>query len=161
MKLRQIEIDFDIHKMIEMERRDFDEPPNAALRRLLRLPDHPTEKADTTESLLDVAALKAGRPFVEGGVSVPHGSKARMTYQRGQQVYEGQFLDGKLVVNGVQYSALSPAAKALAITKNGTSPKELNGWLYWEVKFPGEIAWRKMDDLRKQFVKNLKLDIEV
>ena len=36
-EMRTIKIDFDIHKRIEMERRGFDDPPNAALRRLLGL----------------------------------------------------------------------------------------------------------------------------
>ena len=84
-----------------------------------------------------------------------------MKYQRGQQIYEGRFLDGDLVVNGVRYSALSPAAKALAVTKNGEHPKELNGWLYWEVKLPGEVDWRKMIDLRTEAFKDLNIELDL
>ena len=36
-EVRTIEIDFDIHKLIETERRSFAESPNMVLRRLLNL----------------------------------------------------------------------------------------------------------------------------
>jgi hypothetical protein len=152
MQLRQIEIDFDIHQMIELERKGFDEPPYQALRRLLKLgaskgagPLTQPQSAPTASS----DAVSVGKPFYADGVLIPHGSKARMTYARGTQVYEGEFLDGKLVVNGTSYSALSPAASALGITKNGTTTS-LDGWLYWEAKFPGESTWRKLSELREK-----------
>ncbi len=159
MELRQIEIDFDIHQMIELERRGFDEPAYVALRRLLSLPAKEKNSDNQTESARGANTSNqrnAGKPFVQDGVQVPHGSRARMEYMRGEQVYEGEFLDGKLVVNGIDYKALSPAAKALAITKNGTHPDELNGWLYWEAQFPGETRWRKLWDLREEARKKRK-----
>ena len=152
MQLRQIEIDFDIHQMIELERRGFDEPPYVALRRLLKLSGIGGEQAQVKAKEPPQISAKAeenGKPFYADGVLVPHGSLARMKYARGTQVYEGQFLDGKLVVNGISYSALSPAASALGITKNGTTTS-LDGWLYWEAKFPGETNWRKLSDLREK-----------
>ena len=36
--MEKIEIDWDIHKLIEAERKGFDEPQYVALRRLLKLP---------------------------------------------------------------------------------------------------------------------------
>ena len=39
MDFTSIEIDFDIHKLIELERRSFTEKPFIALRRLLKLPE--------------------------------------------------------------------------------------------------------------------------
>ncbi|MDP2620374.1 MAG: hypothetical protein Q8P46_09385 [Hyphomicrobiales bacterium] len=148
-QLSSIEIDFDIHKLIETERRSFDEPPYVALRRLLKLP--PLDPRMTIET-----PRGEGRPFVQDGVEVPHGSLARMEYQRGSQVYEGQFLDGVLVVNGTSYLSLSAAADALAVTKDG-GKTSLNGWLYWKAKFPGESRWRSLKDLRNQHRKNRKL----
>ncbi len=141
-QLQKMDIDWDIHKMIESERRSFDEPPYIALRRLLKLPaldDLPlTEKPEYGHGL----------PWVEEGVEVPHGSMARMEYLRGSQVYEGRFLNGKLVVNGTSYDTLSAAASALAVTKDG-SKTALNGWLYWKVKFPGETVWRSLNEMRR------------
>lgn len=140
MQLRTIEIDFDIHKMIEAERTSFSEPEFVVLRRLLKLPaPQPKPEANFTSD--------DGLPFVEDGVTILHGSDARMTYQRGTQVYLGKFLTGKLVVDGREYSALSAAASDLGITKEGTKTS-LNGWLYWEVKFPGTAKWHPMKKLR-------------
>ena len=152
MQLTQIEIDFDIHQMIELERRGFEEQPYVALRRLLKLPERGREAFSDRRPLTQNSTStheETGKPFVEDGVSIPHGSMARMKYQRGSQVYEGQYLDGKLVVNGVKYASLSPAASALGITKNGGTTS-LNGWLYWEAKFPGKTTWQKLSDLRKK-----------
>ncbi len=138
-QLQSMEVDWDIHKMVETERRSFDEPPYFALRRLLKLPAlkaSPEPEAGT------------GLPWVEDGVEVPHGSLARMEYLRGSQVYEGRFLNGKLVVNGKSYEAVSAAASALAKTKDG-NPTSLNGWLYWKAKFPGETVWRSLGEMRQ------------
>jgi len=142
MKLQKIDIDFDIYKLIETERKSFEEAPYMALRRLLNLP--PPAASDSKATNL----FGEGNPFIEDGVSVPHGSRARMKYMRGTQIYEGNFLDGSLEVNGKSYSSLSSAAKDLAITKKGTNPS-LNGWLYWEVKYPNETTWHSMHELRK------------
>lgn len=141
MELRSIEIDFDIYKMVETERRGFDEPQYVALRRLLGLPDPVVE-----ESVDEVS--REGLPFVEDGVSILHGSDARMRYLRGTQLYEGKFLDGMLVVDGKKYPTLSAAASDLARTKDGNKTS-LNGWLYWEVRAPGTARWRSMKDLRE------------
>lgn len=142
MHLRKIDIDFDIHKLIETERRSFEEAPYIALRRLLGLP----EVAEV--EINELVAAKGGRPFIEDGVVIPSGSLARMKYQRGSQVYEGRFVDGVLEVDGKQYSALSTAASDLAVTKKG-SKTSLNGWLYWEAKFPNENSWRSLNELRE------------
>ena len=142
MMFETIEIDFDIHKMIENERRGFDEPPRIALRRLLSLPDEEVK-------IVSPAGIPEGRPWREGSVEIPHGSEARMAYQRGSQVFEGHFLNGRLVVNGQEFSTLSSAASALARTKDGTVPS-LNGWNYWEVKLPGQDRWLPIKLLRKR-----------
>ena len=65
--MRTIEIDFDIHKLIEAERRSFDEEPYVALRRLLKLPEPARE-----------LAKPAGRALRSEGVTREHGSKLRV-----------------------------------------------------------------------------------
>ena len=141
MKLHKIEIDWDIHKLIEQERRGFDESPYLALRRLLKLPDAATPKNEIGSE------DETGIPWMEDNVVVPHGSLARMEYDRGNQVYEGKFLNGKLVVNGEEFDTLSGAASAVAVTRAGTKTS-LNGWLYWQVKFTGDSEWRYLSALR-------------
>ncbi len=86
-------------------------------------------------------------PWTDEGVIIPHGSRARMEYARGSQVYEGRFLNGKLVVDGQGYKSLSAAADAVAITKAGKKTF-LNGWLYWKVQFPDETQWRSLQEMR-------------
>ena len=146
MRLRTIEIDFDIHKLIELERKSFDESEYVVLRRLLKLPD-----------LSDImsgkeASASEGRPFIQESVVVPHGSLAKMEYGRGSQLYDGKFLDGFLVVNGERYTTLSAAAGDLAVTKDGKKTS-LNGWNYWSAKFPGETKWKRLLDLRREAAK--------
>jgi hypothetical protein len=144
--MEKIEIDWDIHKLIEAERRGFDEPPYVALRRLLKMP--PITPAPEQ---LRLEPVSAGIPWTEEGVTVPHGSAARMEYDRGRQIYEGQFLNGRLVVNGQTFKTLSAAASALALTKDGTHTN-LNGWNYWHAKFPGETKWRFLRDFRRRLI---------
>lgn len=151
--LQKIDIDWDIHRVIEAERRGFDEPPFVALRRLLKLPE------------LEVSAVAApadggGLPWHEDGVSVPHGALARMTYQRGRQVFEGKFVNGRLVVNGKSFVSLSAAANALAETKDGRKT-QLNGWNYWEALLPGEKTWRSLKQMREDSRANLLEGIDI
>jgi len=150
MTLATIEIDFDIHKMIEGERRSFSEPHYVALRRLLKLPDIEPAKEETRDS--------EGRSWREGLVELPHGTLARMAYNRGKQVFEGEFLDGKLVVNGRSFAALSEAASELARTKAGKKT-QLNGWIYWEARLPGETKWRRLSDMRDEATRKLKIKL--
>jgi hypothetical protein len=144
VRLVPMDVDFDIHKRVEAERRSFDEPQYVALRRLLGLPDVSVSAVSANDS-----SSSAGRPWKDGHVEVPHGSDARMAYGRGKQHFAGKFLDGKLVVDGRSFSSLSDAASTLAVTKYGDHPS-LNGWNYWEVRFPGEAEWRAMDTLRRE-----------
>ncbi len=71
-----------------------------------------------------------------------------MEYLRGSQVYEGRFLNERLAVNRRSFDTLSEAASALTVTKSGTKTT-LNGWRYWQVKFPGERKWRAMNEMRQ------------
>ena len=158
MKYRKIEIDFEIHQLIEMERRSFDEPENAALRRLLNLDD--AKRSDDSEASADRRLAERleqtlnsetggeGRPFIEDGVVIPSGTLARMSYLRGAQRYEGRFIDGNLKVGNETFTSFSSAARSLAVTKDG-SKTSLNGWLYWEVKKPGSTKWERVWDLRE------------
>ena len=143
MEMTTIEIDFDIYKLIEGERRSFSEQPFHALRRLLSLP--PAEEAPSD----DPTNSNAGQPWIDDGVVIPHGSLARMEYGRGSQQYSGKFLDGSLVVNGLKYQSLSEAAGALAKTKSGGATS-LNGWNYWEVQLPGSDRWELLDHVRRR-----------
>jgi hypothetical protein len=146
--MEKIEIDWEIHQMIEAERKGFAEPRYLALRRLLGLSAPAAAPAPETAPI--VQALGDGMPWTKNGVTIPHGAPARMEYGRGSwfQVYEGQFLNGRLVVNDQSFDTLSAAAKALATTKDGKKTS-LDGWLYWKVKLPGDTEWRSIGGMRR------------
>lgn len=139
---RTIEIDFDIHKLIEAERRGFDEAPNETLRRLLKL------GAAVGPAISPKPAPK-GRPWSGDGVVLAHGTKLRMSYNG--RTYEGQILDGKWVVEGKTFSSPSGAASGTATTKKGTKTR-LDGWIYWEVKPAGADGWTRLDSLTPKTV---------
>jgi hypothetical protein len=141
--MESIEVDWDIHKLIEAERRGFEEPPYVALRRLLSLPSPLGEEAGKAE------VSSQGIAWSEDGVTVPHGTAAKMEYLHGRQSYEGRFENGRLMVNGRSFSTLSEAASALAVTKDGTKTN-LNGWLYWQVRLPGQSRWTFLRDMRSK-----------
>jgi len=90
-----------------------------------------------------------GADFEQDGVVIPHGTPARMEYLNGEQIYEGRFEDGVLMVNGYAYSSLSTAANSLAITKDGKKTN-LNGWLYWKAQLPGSPDWVSLKELRDE-----------
>ena len=146
---RTIEVDFEVHKAIEVERRSFDERANDVLRRLLRLPENPADKLRNNEPGITVDdqidALGEGAAWRGKGVVLPNGTKVRMEYNG--TLYQGEIKGGRWDVGGQIFKTPSAAAGALAMTRNGTRTK-LNGWIYWEVLKPGEQRWVKLEQLR-------------
>ncbi len=141
-KLRTIEIDFDIHRLIELERKGFDEPEYLALRRLLKLPAPETQEEQ--EASISYSTQE-GRSWIGKGVELPHGTEVRMTY--GGKTYHGKIDDGEWVVEGVHTRSPSAAAGSAARTKDGKHPA-LNGWNYWEVKRPNDENFIPLKNLR-------------
>jgi hypothetical protein len=147
-EMKTIEIDFDIHRLIELERKGFDEPENAALRRLLKLPmlgapltDRKAESgSDEPDSVASIGVAWSWK-----GVVLPHGTQLRMDY-RGQMV-RGHVEQGKWVIDGKSYTSPSDAAGSSVVTKGCERPS-LNGWVYWEVKRPNDGNWRKLQSLK-------------
>ncbi len=128
--MRTIEIDFDIHKKIELERTSFEESPNAVLRRLLGLAKEPIAPTGAEE---DPKTSWRDRD----GLTLPHGTKLRMTY--GGRTHEGAIERGTWLVEGQKFHSPSGAA-SVARTKKGQATK-LNGWNYWEARLPGSTEW--------------------
>jgi hypothetical protein len=136
MDRRTIEIDFDIHKLIEAEKKSFAESDNMALRRLLRLP---------VDTRAPTPSPSPGREWFGEGLRLPHGTELRMTYNR--RLHTGFIEDGQWKVEGGTYSSPSAAAGGVARTKKGEHTN-LDGWKYWEVKFPGQVKWFAMAAMR-------------
>ena len=142
--MQTIEIDFDVHKKIELERTGFDDSPNAALRRLLGLPEIAARDAPPTPTQ---GAAQGWRETGEGNhLILPNGTLLQMTYNG--RTYEGAIERGVWVVGGQEYGSPSGAAEGVARTKRGGRAK-LNGWIYWKAKRPGEREWTSVLDLSK------------
>lgn len=142
-EIRTIEIDFDVHKVIEAERRSFSETANTVLRRLLRLPE--------SDNAFEPAPASSGneKAWSEKGVTLPHGTEVRMSYNG--QLYEGQIRDGKWVIGNKEFNSPSGAASGIAVTKRGKRTR-LDGWMYWEVLIPSESNWTPLKILRRNAV---------
>jgi hypothetical protein len=150
--MRAIEIDFDVHKCIEAERRGFDESPNDALRRLLKLP----EKEPVPSVASETMQVKGQRAWEGDGVILPHDTKLRMEYGRPKRVYQGAIIDGDWMVNGQIFDSPSGAASGVAITGSGGQTR-LNAWTLWEVQRPGDVGWIHIDTLRKSEARRVRL----
>lgn len=135
--LRQIEIDLEVHKRIELAKRSFAETENEVLRRLLGV--------DVAQSQL----VQAGRAWSGKGVSLPHGTELQMEYNG--RVHNGRIDEGSWLVEGESFSSPSAAAGGVALTKAGTRPS-LDGWIYWQVKRPVDDNWVPLKSLRQQAV---------
>ena len=131
MKLRSIEIDFDVHKVIELNRRDFDETPNIVLRRLLGISNEQQTSEDQPS--------KRFRSWRKGRVELPHGTELRASYNG--ETETAKIVDGEWVnSDGSKHRAPSSALAAFARTKSGDSTS-LNGKVYWEIRLPESDDW--------------------
>ena len=144
--LRTIQIDLAIHKAIEKERKTLDEPEMACLHRLLKI--SPIEESKNEG--FSAAASKKGISLGYG-VFLPNGAQLRMRFHG--KIHDAEIRDGKFQVNGKAFSAPSPAAMAITVYR-------VNGWIKWEVKFPGSVQWRLLDLLRERSGKSL-FDLEI
>lgn len=140
-QMRSIEIDFDVHKHIEIARLAFDESPNDVLRRLLAINTSRTPAAVAAE-----IQKPKGSAWYGKGVELPHGTELRMEYNG--KIHLGQIDNSVWKVEGTQSSSPSDAAASVARTKDGGKPS-LNGWNYWHVKRPTDRTWRPISALRK------------
>jgi hypothetical protein len=139
---RSIEIDFEVHQKIELERTSFEELPNDALRRLLGL----GLKAQIAQTINARDNLPIGRAWSGKGVTLPHSTELKMEYNG--SVHLGTIDDGIWMVEGTQCKSPSDAASAVAKTRGGRTTS-LNGWIYWQVKRPTDRKWVRIDALRK------------
>ncbi|MGQ0567684.1 MAG: winged helix-turn-helix domain-containing protein [Gemmobacter sp.] len=136
-EFRSVEIDFDVHKRIELARESFSETPNEVLRRLLGL--------DASLAVQQVIGAAKMRAWSGKGVQLPHGTRLRMDYNG--RTHEGEIVDGLWIIEGERFSSPSAAAGGVARTKDGKRTN-LDGWIYWWALLPSEGAWVKLSELR-------------
>ena len=128
--MQTIEIDFDVFKEITVRRKNESITPNDVLRELFGL--------DPGQGPMPKLA-QSGKPWVAKGVLFPHGTEFRSSHKG--QMYYARIEDGSLILNGKKFC--SPSAAAIEITGN-----TVNGWVFWECKFPGKPNWQSINTLR-------------
>ncbi len=137
--MRSIEIDFEVHQAIEAERRGFDDPPNAALRRLLGL---------ESKELLPPSKVTdpgGGLHWRRKGVALPAGTELKVNYAEVEE--RGRVAEGKLNFNGKSYDSPSGAVMGVVRRHRGKSVY-VNGWNYLFARLPGETKWILLSALR-------------
>lgn len=127
--MQTVEIDFEVFKELTARRRSEAMTYNDVIRELLGLGNQ-----DGTGK-----TGKAPGTWLCKGVSFPIGTEFRVRY-KGEMHY-GEVEKNGLVVNGTPAS--SPSDAAHLITGNN-----VNGWRFWECKFPGHSKWVRIDGLR-------------
>ena len=148
MQTRMIEIDFQVHQMIELERQSFDDTPNAVLRRKYGLPAEPQPagsaeaEPNSTRQPKEPPLTTADRPWVGKGKStgllLPHGTQLRMDYNGHR--FAGRVDNGSLVFEGQRFNSPSGAADAICKTRSG-SKTSLNGKTLISACLPGDTKW--------------------
>lgn len=125
-----IDIDFELFKHLTMRRQSEDHSLCDVIRELAGL--EPQQGGSTA------SPAKGG--WVSKGVHFPEGTELRASY-KGKE-YIAIIKDGGIVVEGKKASSLSNAATQ--VTKNN-----VDGWKFWECRFPGATAWRSVASLRE------------
>jgi len=122
-----IEIDFEVFKALTSRRATEAVTYNDVLREMLKLPQSVTVMQGN------------GAGWTWKGVTLPNGTELRAEYKG--HAYAAKIEDGKWMQDGEPRT--SPFAAAFAITQAG-----VNGWRFWRVKRPGDVAWAPLAKLR-------------
>ena len=127
-----IDIDFDVYKALTARRESEEQTYNEVLRNILNLP---LKKVHTDHSLRQ----NHEGDWVTKDVRFPRGTEFRAKYKG--SMHHAKVDDGYLVLNDQKYSSPSSAAGAITNTF-------VNGWVFWECRFPGDTHWRIIKTLR-------------
>jgi hypothetical protein len=122
-----IEIDFEVFKALTNRRTTESTTYNDVLRDVLELPINPATDQPSSEG------------WTWKGVTLPNGTELKAEYKG--QAYFAKIEDGQWMQDGESRS--SPSAAAFAITESG-----INGWWFWSVKRPNDMAWAPLGKLR-------------
>lgn len=134
--MHTIEIDFEVFKALTVRRETEAMSYNDVIRDLLKLG---TSRVDP--SLAPAPSEASAQDWVCKGVRFPAGTEFRANYKGG--VYYAKVEGGALVVDGKSVTSPSDAAKIVTNTN-------VNGWTFWECRFPGDSRWKLIKVLRSQ-----------
>src|SRR5262249_161417 len=130
--MASIDVDFDVFKALTVRRQTETMTYNDVIRELLKLPA--TAQGNAVRPLNG-----RGPGWVQKGVTFPNGTELRVTYKG--KTYVAQVANNQMIFDGEAMTSLSEAANR--VTRNS-----VNGWRFWECRFPGETEWRLADSLK-------------
>jgi predicted CopG family antitoxin len=130
-----IEIDFEVYKALTNLRESEKITYNDVIRQLLKLP---SRNAIAQQNSQNVETKLSG--WMAKKVTFPDGTEFRASYNG--QIFYANIRGRSLILNGKKTSSLSQAARLVS----GTN---VNGWTFWQCKFPGETKWRLSQSLRE------------
>jgi hypothetical protein len=126
--VKTIEIDLDLHKAIEANRRAFEERENDILKRMLAI-----QMKGDDQSGIESRQDQKREGFYSKGVFLPKGRVLR-----GER--NGISYEAEVTVKGIEWKGkLYPSLSAAASTATGTST---NGWIFWHYvdEFTGKMV---------------------
>jgi len=139
--MHTIEVEFDVLKALMAQRDTEAMSYSDVIRDLLqKVGKLPMVAGQTKTPSLPAAATPSIDDWICKGVRFPAGTEFRANYK--DQIFYAKVERGGLVVDGTRTTSPSDAARV--ITKNA-----VNGWLFWECRFPGESRWKLIKSLRK------------
>lgn len=122
-----IEVDFDVFKELTVRRKTEATTYNEVIRSLLGLK-------------VSLPRIRANGPgWVQKGINFPNGTEFRATYKGKTCV--ACIADSQMKLDGKSMNSLSDAARYI-------TGHSVNGWRFWEYRFPGEDSWRLADSLK-------------
>jgi hypothetical protein len=129
-----LEVDFDVFKALTVRRRSEDHTENDVLRELLGLSETGAYSGPSDTSNCD--------GFAADGFVFPNGTQLRGSHCGA--MIRGNIENGRIVVRGEAFGSFSAAARKI-------TGYNVNGWKFWECKFPGEseyLAWKPINACR-------------
>lgn len=131
--MHTIEIDFDVFKALTIRRETEVTTYNDVIRKLLKFGG-----AGTEQSAAPAQSITLAQDWICKGVRFPSATEFRAKYKGG--VHYAKVEGGSLVIEGK--SVKSPSKAAMIVTNTN-----VNGWTFWECRFPGESRWKSIKGL--------------
>lgn len=119
-----INVDFDVFKALTALRSDESVSESDVIRRLLNA----GEQAHVRPALKG----PGGKVWRSKGVAFPVGTELRARYK-------GELHTAKVEAAGVRVGG--ELRSNLSLAANAVTGTTVNGWTFWEVRFPGETNW--------------------
>lgn len=131
--MQTIEVDFDVYKQLTVRRATEQVTYNDVIRVLLGIKAEGGSRPSQPDGM-------STKDWVTKGVRFPVGTEFRSEYKG--NLITAKVDAGALMLNGKSYDSASAAAMAV-------TDSQVNGWIFWECRLPGESKWKQIKMLRR------------